>query len=259
MADREIDVALLGPVTIEGVTHRFRRSAARELVAYLALHRQGARNEVWVEALWPTRRVSEATVHSTVSDARHALGVDSAGRSRLLRHGRCLALADSVTSDVERFAELASGRDSRSWRAALTLVRGLPFAGLGQSDWAIFDGTQAQVESMVVRTALKAADHALRRGEGARAEWMVRQAMLASPYDDRLYRALLRAADAQGNLAGLRAAMAELRALSGSGPFDPADDLGRWSETPMHPQTEALYRELARGPMPVAGGVVPRL
>ena len=44
---------------------------------------------------------------------------------------------------------------------------------------------------------------------------MVRQALLVSPYDERLYRALLRATAAQGNRVGLRSAMAQLLTLAG--------------------------------------------
>ena len=44
------------------------------LVVYLAFHRNGVRHGEWSLALWPDRPVSLATVHSTASDARRALG-----------------------------------------------------------------------------------------------------------------------------------------------------------------------------------------
>ena len=97
----------------------------------------------------------------------------------------------------------------------MQLVRGPLFDGLRRTDWAVFDGTQSDIESLVARTALHGADVFVRRGRGVEAAWMVRRALLVSPYDERLYRALLRATSAQGNRAGLRSAMAELRTLAG--------------------------------------------
>ena len=107
----------------------------------------------------------------------------------------------------------------------------------------------------MVRTALRATDLLVGLGSGAEAEWMVRQALLVSPYDERLYRSLLVAMAAQGNRVRLHAAMAQLRTLAGEAthpgaPPAPADCL--------HPATTALYRDLLRGP-PAAGGHPARL
>ena len=100
---------------------------------------------------------------------------------------------------------------------ALRLVRGRVFDGLGLCDWAVLDGTQAQVESMVVDTALRAAAHYLRRGQGEEAEWVARRGLRVSPYDERLYRALLRATEVMGNRVGLRSAMEELLRVAADG------------------------------------------
>ena len=249
MTPPEVDVAVLGPVQIHGAALPFGRSAARELVVYLALHRQGARNDTWAEALWPTRPVSPSTVHSTASD----------GVEHLPRGGRLLRLGDSVGTDVERFAALASGSDPRGWRDALGLVRGAPFDGLRLSDWTIFDGTHAQLESMVVLTALKGAGHALEQGDGAEAEWMIRQALPVSPYDERLYRVLLRAAEVQGNRVRLRSTLTELLSMVAE-----SEDSSGGGGTPhpsstVHPRTRGLYLALARGPAGAARGWPTRL
>ena len=55
---REIDIAVLGPVEIRGAAQPFHRAAARELVVYLAFHRQGVRTDVWAAALWTDRRIA---------------------------------------------------------------------------------------------------------------------------------------------------------------------------------------------------------
>jgi len=250
----EVNVAVLGPVRISGAALPFSRAAARELVVYLALHRQAVRTEIWAEALWPTRPVSSSTLHSAASDARRSLGRASDGSEHLPRGGRRLQLGAFVDTDVERFARLASGSDPTEWCAALELIRGPLFDDLTLSDWTVFDGTQAHLESMVVGTALKGAGRALQQGNGSDAEWMVRRALRISPYDERLYRDLLRAAEAQGNRVRLRATMAELLSLV-TETGDPRD--GTELHPPssaFHPRTVALYRELTHGLAPAAGG-----
>ena len=232
-------------------------------MVYLAFHRQGARNEQWSEALWPSRTPAPSTLHSTASDARRALGRAPHGGEHLPRSGRRLRLEDSVGTDVERFARLASATDPGRWQEALALIRGPLFEGLNQTDWAVFDGTQARVESMVVATALKGAQHHMVNGSGRDSEWMIRQAMRVNPYDERLHRALLRAAESQGNRVGLRTAMHQLLALA----TDAGDPVARSTPGKMsggvavslHPQTVALYRELCSGGMPTARGHPVRL
>jgi DNA-binding SARP family transcriptional activator len=253
----KVEVAVLGPVVIRGVAGPFRRPAARELVVYLAFHRNGVRHAEWSLALWPERAVASSTVHSTASDARRALGRSADGRAHLPR-GVDLQLRDTVTTDVERFTTLADTDDPHQILSALQLVRGPLFAGLQRTDWAVFDGTEAEIESLVVRAALRGADAFVRLGCVDEAEWMVRKALQVSPYDERLYRALLTTMAAQGNRVRLHVAMAQLQTLAG--------EVG--SPTPLraphtlpdcfHPETAALYRDLLRG-SPAAGGDPARL
>jgi DNA-binding SARP family transcriptional activator len=256
MQDDGIEVAVLGSVVVTGAAAPFHRSAARELVVYLAFHRRGVRHAECALAIWPERPVSLATVHSTSSDARRALGHAPDGELHLPR-GVDLRLRGSVTTDAERFASLAGSDDPHCLFEAMRLVRGPLFAGLHRTDWAVFDGTQAEIESLVVRTALRGADAFVGLGCAGEAEWMVRQALQLSPYDERLYRALLTATAAQGNRVRLRSAMAQLLTLAGGA--------GSLSGTPapgptdcLHPETTALYRDLLRW-SPDAGGHLSRL
>ncbi|HEY1651188.1 MAG TPA: BTAD domain-containing putative transcriptional regulator [Acidimicrobiales bacterium] len=250
-----VEVAVLGPVSVRGVPQPFRRAAARELVVYLAFHREGVRHGEWALALWPDRPVSPATVHSTASDALRALGETADGAARL-PCGPRLRLDRSVGTDVDRFGALVrSGR----YIEAVRLVRGPLFGGLRRSDWAVLDGTLAEVEASVVQAVLRGADALLRSGRAAESEWTVRRGLAASPYDERLYRALLRALSAQGNRVGLRAAMAQLLVLAGDPPAPPM--LAGWAGgawEPLHPETTALYRELLCG-RPATGGAPARL
>ena len=250
-----VELAVLGPVVVRGAAHPFRRPAALDLAVYLSFHRRTVRHAEWSLALWPDNPVALATVHSTASDCRRALGVSADGIARLPR-GSHLQLGDSVTTDVERFAALADEGDAISVLRAMDLVRGPLFTGLRRTDWAVLDGTQARVEALVVETALEGSAECLQRGRGRDAERIVRQALRLSPYDERLYRMLLRATDAQGNRVGLRAAMAQLRALTDEG--DPGAGAARPSGAArpndwLHPETTALYRRLLGG-APAASG-----
>jgi DNA-binding SARP family transcriptional activator len=244
-------------VAVRGAVGPFRRAAARELVVYLAFHRHGVRHGEWSLALWPEHPVSPATAHSTSSDARRALGRDAQGRPHLPR-GVVLRLGETVTTDVERFASLATADDPRQLVRAMELVRGPVFAGLRRVDWAVFDGTQSEIEALVVRTALRGAEGLLSLGAGEEAEWMVRQALRVSPYDERLYRALLVATDAQGNRVRLRSAMAQLQTLAGEVTCPPARTATNEASDCLHPATTALYRDLLLG-SPAAGGHPARL
>jgi len=230
---------------------------------YLAFHRQGVRNDAWATALWADRSVAPSTLHSTASVARRALGHARSGVDHLPREGRRLRLGDTVGTDVERFARAAAHPDPARWMEALGLVRGRAFDGLSLADWAVLDGTQAQVESMVVGTALRGAEHFLRQGRGEEAEWMIRRALQVSPYDERLYRTLLRAADAVGNRVGLRAAMAELLLVAADGgPSWRGTKTGYAGEDApslLHPRTLTLFHELAYGTIPAARGDPSRL
>ncbi len=243
-SEPEIEVAVLGPLEIRGAAKTFCRASARELVVYLAFHRHGVRNDVWGAALWADRCVAPSTLHSTASVARRALGRSKKGVEHLPRSGRRLRLGDTVGTDVDRFSRAAADPDPACWKEALGLVRGRLFDGLSLTDWAILEGIQAQVESMVVDTALRAAEHSLLRGQGEEAEWMIRRALRVCPYDERLYRALLQAAETMGNTVGMRVAVAELLRVAGGGAC---------------PGTTTTLRELAPGWPPAAGGGPARL
>ncbi len=230
-------VAVLGPVEVRGAARAFTRAWARELVVYLAMHPNGARNEAWATALWPDRLMAASSLYSTASVARRSLGQTPDGADHLPRsHGR-LALAPSVTTDWDQFVSLADSDDSDRWRSALELVRGRPFEGLRASDWPILEGIGPAIESAVVDLSGRLAGACMRRGDPRGAEWAARKGLLVSPYDERLYRMLMRAADLGGNPAGVEAVMSELVRLV-------ADDIEPFDS--VHPSTMDLYRSLTR-------------
>ncbi len=233
----EVEVAVLGQIEINGAAREFTRAWSKELVIYLAMHPKGASNEAWATALWPDRLMAPSSLHSTASVARRALGQAHNGTDHLPRsHGR-LRLADTVGTDWDRFVVHADSNDPARWRAALELVRGRPFDGLRSTDWPILEGIGPAIEAAVVDLSGRLAGACLAAGDSRGAEWAARRGLLVSPYDERLYRMLMRAADVGGNPAGVEAVMAELIRLVAN-EIEPFDSV--------HPSTMDLYRSLTR-------------
>jgi hypothetical protein len=242
----EVEVAVLGPIEIRGAAREFTRAWAKELVVYLAMHPKGVSNETWATALWPERIMAPSSLYSTASVARRSLGQDRNGFDHLPRsHGR-LALAATVGSDWDRFVSLSETGDPDRWRAALELVRGRPFEDVRASDWPILEGIGPAIEAAVVDLSGRLSGACLAAGDPRGAEWAARRGLLVSPYDERLYRMLMRAADLAGNPAGVEAVMAELFKLVATD-IEPMDSV--------HPSTMDLYRSLTRRRIPSA---VPR-
>ena len=101
----------------------------------------------------------------------------------------------------------------------------------------MLEGIIANIEAVVVDLACRYSEHCLEAQDASRAEWAARQGLRVSAYDERLYRVLMRAADAAGNPAGVESVMSELVHLVAEDvePFDA-----------VHPETLALYRKLSR-------------
>jgi hypothetical protein len=234
----EVAVLVLGQIGIRGAAREFTRAWAKELVVFLAMHPHGASTEAWATALWPDRLMAPSSLHSTASVARRALGQARNGVDHLPRsHGR-LALSDTVTTDWNRFVIHANSDDPADWRRGLDLVRGRPFEGIRSSDWPILEGIGPAIEAAVVDLSGRLAGDCLGAGDPQGAEWAARRGLLVSPYDERLYRILMRAADLGGNPAGVESAMSELVRLV-------ADDIEPLDS--VHPSTMDLYRSLTRG------------
>jgi hypothetical protein len=126
-------------------------------------------------------------------------------------------------------------------------LRGRPFTGLRHGDWTVLEGLEAEIAEGVAHLCVALAEYELARGDGHQAAVVARRGLSVCPYDERLYRALLKAADAMGNPAGVESAMSELLGLvGGDGPSVALplrdDDLLAL----VHPETAALYGSLSR-------------
>ena len=194
-----VDVCVLGPVEVRGAAAPFRRSAAAR-----------ARG-LPVAPSWACapRGVGARTVARPlgvdVDALLHGVGCPSGTRARRRRSGALYrgmgatwrsALMSARTWPGSKRSPLTVGWPA--WSTPWASCGGPVFAGLRCTDWALFDGTEASIQSLVAETALRAADLLLGRGHSAAAERIVRRALLASPYDERLYRSLLRVAAGPG-------------------------------------------------------------
>jgi len=142
-----------------------------------------------------------------------------------------------VRTDWDSFVDLSQSRAPDDWRKALNLVVGRPFDGLRSDDWVILEGILATVEAGVVDLAFRYAQDCLEADDAPGAEWSARQGLRVSPYDERMYRVLMNAADAAGNPAGVESTFSELVHLV-------ADEVEPFDA--VHPDTLALYRKLSR-------------
>lgn len=195
--------------------------------------------------------MAPATLHSTASAARRALGPSSDGADHLPRaHGR-LRLGRGVTTDWRRFEVLAASNDPPRLAEALSLVRGRPFEGLRNAEWTVLEGFVAAIEERVAEVAGRIADAALADGDPRAASAAARRGLLVSPYDERLFRRLLTCVDAEGHPAGIERVMAELLGLL-SGEVA----VGRPAALDLaavHPETALLYERLSRRRRPGSG------
>jgi DNA-binding SARP family transcriptional activator len=235
-----VQVRVLGGVEIGG-TERVERGKSEELVVFLALHPEGVDADQLAEALWPGRPPARGTLNTTTAVARAYLGVTDDGGPRLphARNG-IYRLDPSVGVDWFRFQALAARADgSERLRRALELVRGRPFEAAKPRSygWALLDEAPL-MESTIVDVADRLAGMLLDAGDHAGAGWAARRGLLAAPYDERLYRRLMLAGDAEGGPSAVEGVMDELLLrLEGEG-LEPYDTL--------HQETRALYERLLR-------------
>jgi DNA-binding SARP family transcriptional activator len=208
-------ISVLGPLTIHGAKRGRRglRARAVEVIAFLALRREGAQRDEILEALWPGEdpKRSRHRLYQAVRDARRLLGEAVASE-----RDRYWLDRDLVRVDVDHLDELvnearagssdgqhSAGGDGHSrdlLARALSLFRAEPLAG---SDyvWAASEirrlrGTHAALLELVGRTRLEA-------GEARDALELAERGLTVDVLNEGLWRLAL---EAEGEL-GLREAI----------------------------------------------------
>jgi DNA-binding SARP family transcriptional activator/nucleoid-associated protein YgaU len=235
----EVEAVHLGPSGEERVTPE--RQKSLEALTYLALRESPVDREDLEITLFPTGANATKTFHNTVSAARRAVGdalfpPPTGGRYEL---------SDRVVTDYALFCELAAQADDTDdtdhaaalLHQALSLVRGEPFTGVGRN-YTWVSSHRGSIVAQVVDAAEELAEMRLAGGDWRSAEWAARQALLAFPCDERIYRLLMRSAAAAGNIPGVERAFRELCAVIA----DPDD--GVEPADTVHPETVDLLEEL---------------
>ena len=88
-------------------------------------------------------------------------------------------------------------------------MRGEPFVGAGRN-YAWVSPHRGMIVAQVVDVAEEVAEIRLATGDWRAAEWAARQGLRAFPCDERMYRLLMRAAHAAGNIPGVQRVFREL-------------------------------------------------
>ena len=122
-------ISLLGPLTIHGGkrSRRGLRARALELIAFLALRREGAQRDEILEALWPGEdpKRSRHRLYQAVRDARRLLG-DGSGE----RAGSLLAIQTLNSARASRHLDLGGAAWQASTRGSSHLPSSVETCGI---------------------------------------------------------------------------------------------------------------------------------
>ena len=249
LQDAEVVVHVLGEVRATSLPSdepiRIPKQKALEALTYLALRDSAVDREELQAALWPAGNNSLKTFHNTIWAARRALSTVRPDSDLLPEpaEGR-YALAEGIVTDYGLFSDLTSLADEREdaqlLAEALTLVHGEPFVGGGRGYTWVAPHT-GLIIAQVVDAAEELAEVRLAAGDWRGAEWAARQGLKGCPYEERMYRLLMRTAFASGSLQGVRRVYDELTGLLA----DP-DDEDMEPQDLIHPDTVALLAKLTK-------------
>ena len=209
-------ISLLGPLTIRGGkrSRRGLRARALELIAFLALRREGAQRDEILEALWPgdDPKRTRHGLYQAVRDARQLLG-----RALVSERDRYWLDRSQVRVDADELEEMldeAARADTGSRRgqlgAALELFRDEPLAGC---DFAWCEGDVRRLRGTYVELLEEVGRATLGAGEARAALHTAERGLAVDTLNESFWRLAMEAESALG----LREAVAEryerLRAL----------------------------------------------
>jgi LysM repeat protein len=238
-------ILILGPVHIEHLpTHVEAKDKLVELLTYIALYPGG--NHVAIDdAIAPGRPQSDNARNSRMARARAMLGRAADGTDYLPRHTGPdgYRLDPAVTTDWQQWLDLLpdgpTTARTEDLEAALTLVRGRPFAGFKPRYYAWAERLLQEIISAIVDVAWELGRRRLLEGRHQAAAAAVAIGLDVEPGMERLARLQILAAHAGGNPDAAQAAIGRL--------LDITDELGGDLED----VTEQLIHDLAN---PGVGG-----
>jgi len=189
-----LSISVLGPLRIEGTSRKPRRVATRELIAYLALHPNGASRDELIEAMWPAQdpKQTRPRLWQAATDARAALGDAWVLDGEHYRLDRTKAHIDLDQLDQL----LANGENEpEALDNALALWRGEPLAG---SDYAWADTHIHRLHATLIGLLERAGHARLERGDINGALELAERAIALDQFHEASWRLALQAEHALG-------------------------------------------------------------
>jgi DNA-binding SARP family transcriptional activator len=181
----------------------------------------------------PDHPKPNAAVRQIITRTRRRLGVASDGQEYIIHAGNGqYVMHPDASLDWSRFCDLVASGRADDLRAALSLIRGQPFTG--SYFWWIDIPLIETVRAEIVDAAEMLSEFELTVGLPRAAAKAARAGLLAEPSAEQLWRAVMRAEHAAGNLAGVGEAWRRC--------LDAIEDIAPGGEP--HPDTAMLYRQL---------------
>lgn len=177
-------------VRIAGTSQPPKRVPTCELIAYLALHPNGASHDELIEALWPAQdpKKTRRRLWDLATDARAALG------DTLIHEGERYRLDRAkVRIDLDQLDQLLASTDADSdepqtLEAALALWRGEPLEG---PDYIWVDGDIHRLRATLLGLLERAGHARLERGDARSALQMAEQAIALDLFHEATWRLAL--------------------------------------------------------------------
>jgi DNA-binding SARP family transcriptional activator len=195
-------ISLLGPVTIDGgkQSRRGLRARALEVIAFLALRREGAQRDEILEALWPgdDPKRSRQRFYQAVRDARRLLGesvVSDRDRYWLDRAGVRVDVDELAERSAEARRAISDVQSRELLEKALSLFRGEPLAG---ADYVWAEGHVRSLRATYVELLKRVSDAHLRAGGAQESLQVAERGLAVDVLDEDLWRLALEAEGALG-------------------------------------------------------------
>jgi ATP/maltotriose-dependent transcriptional regulator MalT/DNA-binding SARP family transcriptional activator len=196
-----VNVFALGPMEVfigrrRVLDFEWQSEKSKEMFLFLLLHREPARKEEVVTALWPDlpRDKCNSSFHSTLYRLRRALYtecvVEQSGRYVLSPDGRFWCDASQFESRVRKAEQIEHGTTRRvqSLRQAVNLYRG-PLGNEFYSDW--LEPERRRLEDMCVRSLARLAQHERQRNNHSEAAALYEKAVCLDPVNESLWYQLI--------------------------------------------------------------------
>jgi DNA-binding SARP family transcriptional activator len=246
-------IGLLGTLTINGQPGALLPAQSQLIVALALSGREGMSNRQLCHVLGadPDHPRPPDSLRQLIVRTRRQLGTAPDGRE-WIEHlgGGQYALHPNTRVDWLEFREMTSDgmsdRDARTLSDALRMIRGQPFTGCYY--WWLDIALVETVRAQIVDAADLLAELELAAGNVAASARAARIGLAADSAAEQLWRALMRAEHAAGNMAGVREAW--IRCL------EVISEIA--ADGQPHPETADLYRELLGGSPARFPGAWPR-